>query len=53
MNDQDLFEYLTRAQCIINGLKLMLVSDDITKVLGKLGNMFMVFVLHGLPKEYS
>ncbi|XP_050894398.1 uncharacterized protein LOC127101108 [Lathyrus oleraceus] len=53
MNGHDLLEYLTHAQSTINGLKLMLVSDDITKVLGKLDNMFMVFVLHSLPKEYS
>lgn len=53
MNDQDLSEYLTRAQSIIDGLKLMLVSDDIMKILGKLDNIFMVFVLHGLSKEYS
>ncbi|KAI5398191.1 hypothetical protein KIW84_063832 [Lathyrus oleraceus] len=53
MNDQDLSEYLTSAQSTIDGLKLMLISDDITKILGKLDNMFMLFVLHGLSKEYS
>ncbi|XP_050890899.1 uncharacterized protein LOC127096364 [Lathyrus oleraceus] len=53
MNDQDLSEYLIRAQSTIDDLKLMLVSDDITKILGKLDNMLMVFVLHDLSKEYS
>lgn len=53
MNDQDLSEYLTCAQSTIDDLKLMLISDDITKILDKLDNMFMVFVLHGLSKEYS
>lgn len=53
MNDLDLLENLTRAQSTIDDLKLMLVSDDITKVLSKLDNMFMLFVLHGLSKEYS
>ncbi|KAI5381827.1 hypothetical protein KIW84_040793 [Lathyrus oleraceus] len=53
MNDQDLSEYLTRAKSTIDGLKLMLVSDDITKILGKLDNMLMVFVLHGLSKKCS
>lgn len=53
MDDQDLSEYLTCAQSSIDDLKLMLVSDDITKILGKLDNMLMVFVLHGLSKEYT
>lgn len=53
MNDQDLSKYLTHAQSIIDGLKIMLVSDDTTKILGKLDNIFMVFVLHDLSKEYN
>ncbi|KAI5389623.1 hypothetical protein KIW84_075059 [Lathyrus oleraceus] len=53
INDQDLSEYLTRAQSTIDGLKLMLVIDDIMKMLGKLDNMFMVFLLHGISKECS
>lgn len=48
--NQDLSKYLTRAHSSIDGLKLMLVSEDIMKVLGKLDNMFMVFAHHGLPK---
>lgn len=44
MNDQDLSKYLTCVESIIDGLKIMLVNDDITKVLSKLDNMFMVFV---------
>lgn len=31
----------------------MPISDDITKTLEKLDNMFIMFVLHGFPKEYS
>lgn len=31
----------------------MMVSDDITKILGNLDNMFIVFILHGISKEYS
>lgn len=31
----------------------MMVSDNIMKILGRLNNMFMVFVLHDLSKEYS
>ncbi|KAK2454629.1 VPS35 endosomal protein sorting factor [Trifolium repens] len=53
MTDNDLSEYLARAQSTIDGLKLMLVSDDPKKVLEKLDNMFMVFILHGLPREYG
>ena len=53
MTDNVLSEYLTRAQSTIDGLKLMLVGDDLKKVLEKLDNMFMVFILHGLPKEYA
>lgn len=53
MIDQDLSKYNTHAQSTINGLKFMLVSDDITKVLGKLDNVFMVFVIRGLSKEYG
>lgn len=48
MNDQDLLEYLTRAHSTIDSLKLMLVS-----ILRKLNNMFVVFILHSLCKEYS
>jgi len=36
MTDNDLSEYLTRAQSTIDGLKLMLVGDDVKKVLEKL-----------------
>ena len=53
MTDNDLSEYLARAQSTIDGLKLMLVDDDLKKLLEKLDNMFMVFILHGLPKEYA
>ncbi|GAU20878.1 hypothetical protein TSUD_120700 [Trifolium subterraneum] len=31
----------------------MLVNDDPKKVLEKLDNMFMVLILHGLPREYG
>ncbi|GAU10062.1 hypothetical protein TSUD_423020, partial [Trifolium subterraneum] len=53
MTDHDLSKYLARAQSTIDGLKLMLVNDDPKKVLEKLDNMFMVFILHGLPREYG
>lgn len=44
---------MTRAQCTIDDLKLVLASDDIMKVLGKLENIFMVFILHSIRKEYN
>lgn len=55
MTNQDLFDYLARAQSTIDVLKLMLVSDDLIlkQVLVKFGNMIMVFILHSVPKEHG
>lgn len=51
MTDLNLPSYLNKAQSTIVELKSMLVNDDLKKVLEKLDNMFMVFVLHGLHKD--
>nr|KYP52075.1 hypothetical protein KK1_025985 [Cajanus cajan] len=51
--DNDLPTYLNRAQSTIDELKLMLVSDDPQQILNKLDNMFMVFILQGLHKDYG
>ncbi|XP_029125187.1 uncharacterized protein LOC109815938 isoform X2 [Cajanus cajan] len=53
MVDNDLPTYLNRAQSTIDELKLMLVSDDPQQILNKLDNMFMVFILQGLHKDYG
>lgn len=53
MQDHDLTSYLNKAQSTIHQVKMHLTSDDSNKVLEKLDQMYMVFVLHGLHKDFD
>ena len=53
MTDLDLPSYLNKAQSICEEIKLQLVNDDVQKMSDKLDNMLMVFVLHGLHKDFE
>ena len=52
MTDHDLPSYLNKAQSTIEEIKLILTNDNIQKTRDKLDNMYMVFVLDGLHKNW-
>ena len=45
--------YLSKVQSTIEEIKLRLTRDDLPKVLGKFDQMYKVFVLHGLYKDFE
>lgn len=51
--NQDLPSYLDRAQSAIDEVKLFLTGDDYTKMVSNLDNMCMVFILHGLHRDFE
>lgn len=53
MQDHDLTSYLNKAQSTIHQVKMHLTYSDPSKVLEKLDQMYMVFVLHGLHKNFD
>ncbi|XP_074590740.1 uncharacterized protein LOC141846603 [Curcuma longa] len=53
MQDHDLTSYLNKAQSTIHQVKMHLTYSDTNKVLEKLDQMYMVFVLHGLHKDFD
>ncbi|KAG6501800.1 hypothetical protein ZIOFF_041684 [Zingiber officinale] len=53
MQDHDLTSYLNKAQSTIHQVKMHLTYSDPNKVLEKLDQMYMVFVLHGLHKNFD
>ena len=53
MIDHDLPSHLNKAQSTIKEIKLRLTEDTLEKVLDKLDKMYMVFVLHGLHKDFA
>ena len=53
MTDHDLPSYLNKAQSTIEEIKLILTGDNLQSMLDKLDNLYMVFVLHGLHRDFE
>jgi len=53
IEDHDLVSYLNKAQSTIQQMKTMLTDNDLQKVIDKIDQMRMVFVLHGLHKDFE
>lgn len=53
MFNLDLSAYLNKAQSVCEETKLMILNQDVKMMAAKLDNMLMVFVLHGLHKEFE
>jgi len=53
MTEDDIKTYANKAQSAVTEFKLLVTDDDPKKMLEKLDNVCMVYILHGLHEKYE
>lgn len=53
MTEDNIMSYANRAQSAVNEFKTLMTDKDPKKMIEKLDNVCMIFVLHGLQKNYE